>query len=447
MRLPFSLLGSLARDHRAADALPPDVLLSVQGVSRAIVPQLPEIPRWLLRVLPKSGLAGRHGLGQEEIDEDEEDEDDDEEEEEQEEERVRLRDVSFDVRRGEGVGLLGQASMRSMLMRILLGMVPPTTGRIVYRGLMAPMLRSQLLKLARSEFGRDGVFLAATFLRWPRSLIEERWEEIERFAALEELSDAGARKYQLWSTARLLLSAGLHIDASVYLVDKSTTSDARFAARVVEMLERRRDEGAAIVQAGDFEIADVARLCTEVLWLEDGIIVHRGRALDVAVEVAKKQQEEVDAFSAPVVASLSTEGRVEVGPGGGRVEVDLEVMRSHRDISFALQLSDDEGRETMLADPTRLRSETPGRYHLRISLPPGILRDGNYRVGLLAEISVLGSPTGAPPRELLAFDLVAAGQEDAELDDAGPVFEFLTYEDELEATADDVEWSVSRSSS
>jgi ABC-type polysaccharide/polyol phosphate transport system ATPase subunit len=425
--------------------LPGDVVLSVRGLSRAASKPEPEVPPWLKRVLPKSGLAGKGARGP---DFDDADSPDDEFGAELEiEEREALHELSFDLRAGEGLGVLGgDSGARTALMRILLGALPPTTGQILVRGRIAPVLRRELVRFCRVEVGRDAVMVVARMLHWPRQLIRSRWQEIEEFAAVEELRQTSTRKREVAETARLLLATALHIDGAVYLFDNITKDDPEFAVRCLEAIEQRKREGAAVIQAAQRMVEDVARLCEHVIWFEDGRIAHAGRPIDVAVASETTKKEQVHELAMPVAASL--EGGAEsvvVGGDGSTIELELHVLRKGLEVGFALRLVDDLGREALFEQPERMQTEAYGIYQLRIWMPPGCLFDGAYRATLLGEIGVTGSEPG-PARELASFEVVVTDQERAG-DDIEPTFELLAQPDNDDAPPDEVEWSVGRARS
>jgi ABC-type polysaccharide/polyol phosphate transport system ATPase subunit len=435
----------LSRSARHAHELPDEVLVSVQGVTRAVAPPDPQLPQWLARVLPKSGLAGTGALVPDVGVEEEVDEEVDLEVGED-ERAATLKEISFEVRRGEGVGILGPDNpARRVLFRILTGALPPTTGLVLVRGRIAPVIRGDLEKLSTPDTGRRAVFLAARFLQWPQSLLRKRWREIVDFAQLDELSDLPPAKYQRRSTDRLLLSAALHLDVDVYLFDEANL-DPAFAVRCVERLEQRKREGAAVIQAGRMSIENLGRLCGEVMWLEDGCIAYRGRPVDVAVEVERGHKEVLHPLSTPLLASLADSGPVALQSEGATVEIELHALRKNLDIVFTLQLDDWNGRQAQLSQSESFRATDPGLYRLRIFLPAGLLSDGTHEARLIAEVGVRGSEP-APPRELLAFEVVATGQDEAEAGDDGLTFELLLDDDEVGKTVDDVEWRVSRTSS
>jgi ABC-2 type transport system ATP-binding protein len=430
--------------HRAYD-LPDDVLVSVQGLTRAVAAPNPELPKWLVRVLPKSGLAGSGAMGPDVDMEDSVDEELDLEVDEEEGPQA-LKEISFELRRGEGIGILGDQKARRTLFRILTGAIPPSTGVVVVRGRIAPVLKNDLVKLTSTETGERAVFMAGRFLHWPPALLRRRWVEIVEFAMLGELAGLEPRKYAPASTRRLLLSAALHLDSDVFILDESLQGDPAFAVRCLELLEQRQREGAAVIQGGFKMVENLARLCGEVVWLKHGAVHHRGRPVEVAVAVEKGRKEELHVLSAPLLASLADPSPVDVPSKGATVDIELHVLRNNLGITFTLQLKDWSGRETQFPQAEGVRVAELGLYRLGIFIPGGLLSDGTYEAKLLAEVGVAGSEAG-PLRDLLTFEIVSTGQSEAEPGDEGLTFELVLDSDDIEETPHDVEWRVSRSHS
>jgi ABC-type polysaccharide/polyol phosphate transport system ATPase subunit len=417
-----------------AHDLPDDVLLSVQSISRAVLPEMPELPGWLQRILPKSGIAGQTTLA-DDFQDDEDGDDAFDDDEEFTDENLTLGEISFDIEAGRGLGVVGpNQAARRVLLQILMGAVPPTTGQVLVRGRIAPLLRNELTRYTGKESGKSAVFLAARFLHWPRDLLRERWDQILEFAALDELEQRGPNQV----TLRLLCSAALHMDASVYLLDHGLESDPAFAMRCFELIEERQQEGAAVVHAAQKMIDDVSRLCDTVLWFEkDGTVV-RGRPVDVAIEVQKLRPQQVHPLSAPILAEVRGSEPVELP---GVAEIELHLLRSDLQFTFSLTLQDAAGRVIELEQPEVFRSHAPGLYHLRIFVPAGVLPDGRYRAGLKTVMGVAGS-AAEDERELLGFDVESLTVEGLHLGEA-PTFELVpTDQGEAQVAEAGVEASV-----
>ena len=423
-----------------AAALPDDVIVSVQGISRALPPPYKGVPRWLGRVLPKSGLAGRTGQEVEDLLMDDEDEDEDDDDYLG-DDAGPLHELSFDVRRGEGLGIVGDDRKAiSTIVRILIGGVPPSTGRVLVRGLVAPITLSELRRLIGNESDRRAVNVIARYFHWPRRLIDSRWDEIEEFAVLDEV--ANRARYR---TLRLAVSAALHMDATLYVVDNSLHDDGAFAARCLDLLAQRKGEGAAVIQAGRRFIEGVARLSDQVMWIEDGDVRYRGRPVKVAAELHRNTVEKVESHAAPVTALLADRGEpVRLGPGPTHVGFEVHVLRKELELGFALELTDERGKVVDLRKPQRMEAPEPGVYRLSVTVPEGLLDESSYRARLTVEIAIAGHEP-APPRELLAFDaVVAPGSRNGDEEDLPAGFVFLPVADVELDESDDATWDVSR---
>jgi ABC-type polysaccharide/polyol phosphate transport system ATPase subunit len=430
-----------------AAALPDDVIVSVEGVSRALPPPVKSLPRWLVRVLPKSGLAGQSGETADDMLLDDEDQDEDDEDYVG-GESAALHELSFQVRRGEGLGIVGEdGEAIATLYRIMIGGVPPTTGRVVVRGLVAPLSFRDLRRLIGSGGDKKTVKVIARYFHWPLGLIDSRWDEIVEFAALEELEQLPPSNRPKTRALRLAMSAALHMDATAYVLDKSLlTTDAEFGGRCLDVVAARKAEGAAVIQAGTKLIEGVARFADQVIWIEDGNALYRGLPVEVAAEVHRNTVEKVHMHSVPVTVKLVDGGPVRLGGSVSHVDFEVHVLRKDLELGFALTLTDESGEVVELSRPERMDAPEPGAYRLGVTVPPSLLDATSYRAKLNVEIAIVGHEPAAP-RELLTFD-VHVTPADTVIDDDIPVgFVLLPVADVELDESDTPTWDVSRISS
>jgi len=420
-----------------AAALPDDMLMSVESITRDVPPPIKPLPRWLTRVLPKSGLAGHRGTAEDDMLLDDEDEDDDDEDY-IDEEPATLHEISFQLRRGEGMGIVGEDRIAiGTIIRILIGGLPPTTGRVVVRGRVAPLSNRELRRLIGTGQARKSVNVIARYFHWPRSLIDSRWDEIVEFAAAHEVTNP---RFQ---TLRLAISAALHMDATVYVLDPSLSDDSDFGVRCLELVERRKAEGAAVIQAGRKMVEGVARLSDEVIWIEGGQPLYRGLPVEVAAEVHRNKVEKVAAHIVPVTAKLFDAGPVQLQDGVRHVDFEVHVLRKDLELGFGLMVTDAHGKSVELRKPELLEAPEPGVYRLGVSVPPNLLDEGAYRATLTVEIAVVGHEA-APRRDLLAFDLEVLARGGYEDDDIPVGFVLLPVAEVELDESDAPTWDVSR---
>jgi lipopolysaccharide transport system ATP-binding protein len=396
------------RSAHQAD-LPQGTVIAVEEVTKAPPLPLPQPPRWLARILPgvemTSSTRDDTGGDPEDDDDDLDDFDPDERA------SVAFKPFTFEVPAGGGIGLVGpDFEVTQSLLAIIAGFQPPSTGRILVRGRVAPLLKPNVLNISKQNTGRKAVAVLGAFLGWPLDLLkDEKWEQIVEFAHLEELTEfePGTLEYKQQATRRLLQSAVLHLDdVGVYLVGYNfNRAYPEFEERCLEVIRQRQRAGCAVIQNG-VEVEDVSRFCNEAIWVEAGKPLFRGRLGEVAKFAHERATSEEETKPLQLRALLSgDEEEVEVGPRGGRIEIELDVFsRKRLELALALQLTDDAGRQTRLEQPRSVIMPKPGVYRLRVDVPGGTLGDSNYK-GVLLASGVNGRSEAE--QSLLAFDLVS----------------------------------------
>jgi lipopolysaccharide transport system ATP-binding protein len=192
-----------------------------------------------------------------------------------------LRHVSFDIRRGETVGVVGQnGSGKSTLLRLIAGAAYPTEGHIAVRGRVAPLLALGA-GFQPDMTGRECVEINATALGLTRAEIAARLDDIVTFAELPDFIDTPVRYYSSGMLARLGFSVAVHTDPDLLLVDEVlAVGDHAFQVKCIERIEALRRDGVTIFFVSHDAII-VRRLCDRVLWLKDGRVARDGSAAEV----------------------------------------------------------------------------------------------------------------------------------------------------------------------
>jgi ABC-type polysaccharide/polyol phosphate transport system ATPase subunit len=198
-----------------------------------------------------------------------------------------LRHVSFEIRRGETVGVVGQnGSGKSTLLRLIAGAAYPNEGHIAVRGRIAPLLALGA-GFQPDMTGRECVEINATALGLSSSEIVARLDEIVGFAELHEFIDTPVRYYSSGMLARLGFAVAVHTDPDLLLVDEVlAVGDHAFQVKCIDRIETLRKGGVTIFFVSH-DAATVRRLCDRVLWLKNGTLVWDGPAA-VALEEYEK---------------------------------------------------------------------------------------------------------------------------------------------------------------
>lgn len=193
-----------------------------------------------------------------------------------------LDDVSFRVERGETLGIIGRnGAGKSTLLQVLCGTVRPSSGSALVRGRLAALL--ELGAGFNPDFtGRENVYLNASLLGLDRGEIEQRLEDIRRFAEIGDFFDRPVKTYSSGMYVRLAFSVAVHTEPEVLVVDEAlSVGDIRFQMKCLERIETLRARGTTVLFVSH-SLEQVKRFCQSAIWLEAGRIKMHGDASFVA---------------------------------------------------------------------------------------------------------------------------------------------------------------------
>ena len=194
------------------------------------------------------------------------------------EEFSALSDVSFEVKRGEIVGIIGRnGAGKSTLLKVISGIFKPTSGKVVTAGRVAPML--ELGSGFDMELsGHDNIFLNGAILGFSEEFLKSKYGEIVAFSELGEFIDMPLKTYSSGMLARLAFSVATMIEPEILIVDEIlAVGDAAFQeksrARMMELMS-----GGTTVLFVSHSMNQIREMCERVIWLEHGIIKKIGNA-------------------------------------------------------------------------------------------------------------------------------------------------------------------------
>ena len=198
--------------------------------------------------------------------------------------RVRfeaLRDVSFEILRGEWVALIGpNGSGKSTMLGLIAGVLYPTSGTIRTNGRISPLL--ELGAGFHPELtGAENIVLNGVILGLTRAMVRERFDRIVEFSGLGKEIDRPVRTYSSGMTARLGFSVAVHVDPEIILVDEVlAVGDEAFARRCLDKLRSFHAAGVTIVVVSH-ALGLVEALCDRALLLVGGELVAAGSPAEV----------------------------------------------------------------------------------------------------------------------------------------------------------------------
>ena len=187
-----------------------------------------------------------------------------------------LRDVSFEVRRGEVVGILGKnGSGKSTLLQVICTVMQATSGEVSVNGSISALL--ELGAGFNPEFtGRDNVVLNGAIMGFSRKEMLRRLPDIEAFADIGEFFHQPVKTYSSGMFVRVAFAAAIHVDPDVLVVDEAlAVGDVRFQQKCLSQIEKIRTSGTAILFVSH-SIENITSICSRAIILEKGVLIADG---------------------------------------------------------------------------------------------------------------------------------------------------------------------------
>lgn len=192
-----------------------------------------------------------------------------------------LHDVSFDVNRGDVVGIIGRnGSGKSTLLKIISKLFEPTEGQVTVNGNIVPML--ELGSGFDPELtGRENVFLNGAILGYSENFLKEKFDEILEFSELGEFIDMPLKTYSSGMMMRLAFSIATIVQPEILIVDEIlAVGDEAFQkksrAKMMELMS-----GGTTVLYVSHSLEQIRELCNQVIWLDHGKVLMKGDTKEV----------------------------------------------------------------------------------------------------------------------------------------------------------------------
>ncbi len=191
-----------------------------------------------------------------------------------------LKDVSFKVRRGETVGIIGRnGAGKTTLLQIICGITLPTQGDVKVVGRIAPILALGS-GFDHELTGRENALIGGAILGVKRSVIEERLDQVAAFADIGEFFYQPLKMYSTGMAARLAFAVCAHADADILIVDEAlSVGDADFQAKCDAFIHNFAKHGTILVVSHDLDM--LSTLCDRVIWIDDGAVRELGSSQEV----------------------------------------------------------------------------------------------------------------------------------------------------------------------
>lgn len=192
-----------------------------------------------------------------------------------------LKHVSFDVQRGEVVGLIGHnGAGKSTMLKVISGILKPTEGSVTVRGNVAPMLELGS-GFDHDMTGRENVFLNGAILGYSKEFLESKYDEIVEFSEIGQFLDMPLRNYSSGMIARLAFSVATVVVPEILIVDEVlSVGDADFQAKSRKRMMELMSGGTTVLFVSH-QIKQIRDMCSRVVWIEHGELQQFGDAAEI----------------------------------------------------------------------------------------------------------------------------------------------------------------------
>lgn len=319
-----------------------------------------------------------------------------------------LRNVSFDVKQGEVLGIIGRnGAGKSTLLKILSRITEPTTGAADVYGRVGSLLEVGT-GFHPELTGRENILLSGTILGMSRRDVQQRFDAIVDFAEVEQFLDTPVKRYSSGMYLRLAFSVAAHLEPDVLLVDEVlAVGDAAFQEKCMGRMGSVAHEGRTVVFVSH-NLAAVRQICNTGLVLARGQVMHYGSsvsAVEAYVSSYSKQTGQIVDHTQHLDASMRLESVTVNGSEGDRLEVppgevalDIEVtgyIQRPMRVALEAKISDAYERPLAFFSPgheaggARLYQAGPFALHESIRLPR--LNRGDYYLSVhLTDPNIIG---------------------------------------------------------
>jgi lipopolysaccharide transport system ATP-binding protein len=195
-----------------------------------------------------------------------------------------LRDVSFDIRKGEIVGVVGRnGAGKSTLLKLLSRITEPTRGEARIAGRVGSLIEVGT-GFQPELTGRENIFLNGAILGMRRSEIARRFDQIVDFAGVEKYLDTPVKRYSSGMYVRLAFAVAAHLDTDILFVDEVlSVGDAEFQKKCLGRLSDVAEEGRTVMFVGH-NMATLESLCSHGILLDKGRLLHAGTLKETVAE-------------------------------------------------------------------------------------------------------------------------------------------------------------------
>lgn len=202
-----------------------------------------------------------------------------------------LKNVSFDVKKGDRVGIMGlNGAGKSTLLKVIAGVLKATEGTVETKGVIVPLLELGA-GFDRQYTGAENIFLYGAVLGYSKEFIQEKYDEIVEFSELGKFIDVPVKNYSSGMKARLGFSVATIVEPEILILDEVlSVGDAKFRKKCEKKIQGMFDKGITVLFVSHSS-QQVLRMCNKGILLEHGQLVAQGEVKDIVDLYERKMNE------------------------------------------------------------------------------------------------------------------------------------------------------------
>ncbi len=308
-----------------------------------------------------------------------------------------LHDISFEVERGEVLGIIGKnGAGKSTLLKILSRVTAPTTGSIKTRGRIASLLEVGT-GFHPEMTGRENIYLNGSILGMTKNEINSKIDEIITFSGCERYIDTPVKRYSSGMTVRLAFAVAAHLEPEILVVDEVlAVGDAEFQKKAIgKMQDIAKGEGRTVLFVSH-NMAAVKSLCTKGIVMEHGRVVFEGNVDDCIDEYLRESQQSATRqwdkehpgseffrlHKAEVLNQNQETSLNHMISSSVMVRFTYEVLKDEQQFTHGFNLFNNQGVHILSSHDTKsdtlLEPVPKGIYTKTIEIPGNLLAEGGY---------------------------------------------------------------------
>lgn len=316
-----------------------------------------------------------------------------------------LKDVSFEIKQGDRVGIIGRnGAGKSTLLKILSRITEPTTGRISTRGQVASLLEVGT-GFHPELTGRENIYLNGAILGMSKAEINNKFDEIVAFAEVEKFLDTPVKRYSSGMYVRLAFAVAAHLEPEILIVDEVlAVGDAQFQKKCLGKMQDVGKEGRTVLFVSH-NMGAINQLCTAAIYLKSGEVADSGNVNSVICNylvLQKNSNDKLQIFNKndknKQFKKLYFENIFFINSQGNKtLEIDIrdefylkleyQVTTPITKVELSVRIDTNEGKPVFTTNqsdcyPEILNIPRLGKYHAFIKFPSMFLMPGSYIISV-----------------------------------------------------------------